>query len=220
MKGKARGTGRRKGKRAKRRGITRKRNAETLRHRLLDLLIARSYRQAASPIFRLASGTMSNFYIDCRATTMCGDAMPLIGAVFAEQLPKDLAAIGGLTMGADPIANAVAFYCATQGRRMNSFSIRKEAKQHGLAKWIEGNVPAGSKVAVIDDVVTTGGSTVQAIRRCREEGLVVAKVLLLVDRQEEGGIEAIRQEAGADVPVRAIFTKSDLEARAYSRSGS
>lgn len=184
--------------------------------KLLELLVTRSYRRADTPSFRLTSGKLSNFYIDCKMTTMHGQAMPLIGEAFAREIPDSIDAVGGLTMGADPIAHAIAHYCALHGRSANAFSVRKEPKKHGTRKWIEGGVEPGSKVVVLDDVVTTGGSTIDAIRKCREEGLQVAGVLVLVDRQEEGGLETIRREAGADVPVRAIFTKADLEACSQS----
>lgn len=187
-----------------------------MRAKLLELLVTISFRRADTPSFRLASGKLSNFYIDCKLTTMNGQAMPLIGEVFAQQLPDGIDAVGGLTMGADPIAHAIAHYRALHGRAVNAFSVRKEPKKHGTGKWIEGGVERGSKVVVLDDVVTTGGSTIDAIRKCREEGLHVAGILVLVDRQEEGGMEAIRREAGPDVCVRAIFTRSDLEA--FSKS--
>jgi len=93
------------------------------------------------------------------------------------------------------------------------FSVRKEAKKHGTGKWIEGCAPAGTRVAVLDDVITTGGSTIDAIKKCREEGLDVVAVVALVDRQEEDGMENIRRAAGPDVPIRAVFTRADLEAR-------
>ncbi len=188
-----------------------------MRAKLIDLLVERSYRRSDAPSFRLASGKFSNFYIDCRATTMCGDAMPLVGEAFAERLPQDADAVGGLTMGADWIAAATAYYCQLHDRSVNAFSVRKEPKKHGLRKWIEGGVSRGSRVVVVDDVVTTGGSTIDAISRCREEGLQVVAVVVLVDRQEEGGLEAIQRAAGRGVPVCAIFTKSELEEYSESR---
>ena len=187
-----------------------------MKTRLLDMLVTKSYRRADTPCFRLASGKLSDFYIDCKATTLCGQAMPLVGEVFAHQLPDGVDAVGGLTMGADPIAHAIAHYSASHGKPVNAFSVRKEPKKHGTRKWIEGSVERGSRVVVLDDVVTTGGSTIDAIRKCREEGLRVVAVMALVDRQEEGGLEAIRREAGPDVPAQAIFTKADLEACAKS----
>jgi orotate phosphoribosyltransferase len=138
--------------------------------------------------------------------------MELVGELVAEQIPPGVRAVGGLTMGADPIAAAVASYSTRHGRALDAFSVRREAKKHGLAKYIEGFVEAGSQIAIVDDVVTTGGSTIDAIRRCRQEGLQLRAVIVLVDRQEDDGLEAIRREAGADVLVHAIFTRDELRA--------
>ena len=181
-----------------------------MRTQLLDLLVRHSYHRAADDRFELTSGRRSNFYIDCKATTMRGEAMPLLGRAVADLLPADTGAVGGLTLGADAIAGATAFYCQSIGRRMDSFTIRKSPKRHGMMKFIEG-CPAQA-VVVLDDVVTTGGSTIEAIRRCRDAGIAVVGVVVLVDR-EEGGMDAVRAEAGAGVPVCAVFTKSDLETR-------
>jgi orotate phosphoribosyltransferase len=183
-----------------------------VRARLLDLLRRHSYRYDAEGRFELASGKRSCFYIDCRATTMRGDAADLIGALVGEHLPGSVAAIGGLTMGADPIAYATASYCTRHGRPLNAFSVRKEVKRHGLAKFVEGCAERGTAVAVVDDVVTTGGSTVDAIRKCRQEGLEVAAVVVLVDRQEDDGLANVQREAGPAVPVHAIFTLRDVRA--------
>lgn len=182
------------------------------RTRLLDLLIAYSYRYDSSAPFRLASGKQSDFYVDCRATTMRGEAMDLVGELVSEHLPADVRAVGGLTMGADPIAFAAASYATRHGRPLNAFSVRKEPKGHGLRKFVEGSVEPGTRVAVVDDVVTTGGSTIDAIRRCRAEGLEVRAVVILVDRQEDGGLAAVRREAGADGVVVAVFTRDELRA--------
>jgi orotate phosphoribosyltransferase len=193
---------------------------------LLDLLRTFSYQYDAKGQFRLASGKTSCFYIDCKATTMRGDAADLVGAVVADRLPPEITAVGGLTLGADPIAQATASYCTRHGRPVNAFSVRKEAKQHGLRKWVEGCGEPGAKVAVLDDVVTTGGSTIDAIRKCRQEGLEVVAVIVLVDRQEDGGLDAVRREAGLGIPVTAIFTLDEFRfdagqdpARSRSASG-
>jgi orotate phosphoribosyltransferase len=181
--------------------------------KLLDLLVTHSYQHSDTPSFRLASGKFSNFYIDCKMTTMRGEAMPLVGEAVFQLLPSEVQAVGGLTMGADPIANAVAYFSQSTRPRVDMFSVRKEAKQHGLRKWIEGCAKAGSRVAVVDDVVTTGGSTIDAIQKCREEELQIVAVVVLVDRQEDGGIEKIRRAVGPNVPVCAVFTRAHLEAR-------
>lgn len=190
---------------------------DKLRERLLDLLVRDSYRRAADERFELSSGRRSNYYVDCKATTMRGEAMPLIGRLFAEMIPPNAEAVGGLTLGADAIAGATAFYCETTGRRLNSFTVRKTPKKHGLMKFVEGC--PGSRVVVVDDVVTTGDSTIYAIRKCREAGFTVVGVIVLVDR-EEGGIEAVKAAAGRETPVTAVFKRSELEARWRALHGS
>ena len=115
-------------------------------------------------------------------------------------------------MGADPIATSIAHASAAPGssRALSWFSVRKDAKEHGRKKMIEGAASAGSPVAVLDDVVTTGGSTIQAIEKCREGGLAIVQVLVLVDREEEGGMRRIEEAAGSGVPVLAMFKRSDV----------
>jgi len=191
-----------------------------VREKLLELLVRHSYRYDASASFELASGKRSKFYVDCKATTMRGDGQALVGELVAAHLPAGIQAAGGLTMGADPIAIAVASYCTRSGRPLNAFSVRKESKKHGLGRWIEGGVQRGTRVAVIDDVVTTGGSTIDAIKRCREEGLEVGAVVVLVDREEEGGLDAIRKEAGPAVTIARIFRLAELQARAEAQAPS
>jgi orotate phosphoribosyltransferase len=181
-----------------------------VRDQLLRLLAQHSYERADCPKFKLASGVASDTYIDAKATTTLADAGPLIGAVYADLIPQEADSIGGLTMGADPIAYAVsAYFMYVKCCRLNSFVVRKAPKDHGKKRYIEGN--PGKQVVIVDDVVTTGGSTIQAIQRCREAGITVLAVIVLVDREESDGLATIRTEAGADVPVRAIFTKSELE---------
>lgn len=182
--------------------------AETAWTRLLEVLVARSYQRADDDRFELASGRRSNFYIDCKATTMRGEAMPLIGHLVAALIPADIESVGGLTMGADPIALVTACWCTQAHRTMNAFTVRKEPKGHGLMKYIEGC--PGPTVAVVDDVVTTGGSTIKAIQKCREAGIRVGAVVVLVDRQE-GGMQEVRAAVGPAVPVRSVFTRADLE---------
>ena len=119
---------------------------------------------------------------------------------------SDASAVGGLTFGADPIAMATAFASELEGNPVKAFSIRKTQKDHGIVKWMEGDIQPGEKVVVIDDVATTGGSTVKAIERARSEGLEVVRALILVDRQE-GGMDNIRNH----VPdASAIITRDEL----------
>lgn len=180
---------------------------DTFRIRLMKLLIEKSVRYSNTPIFKLASGRMSNFYIDCRKVTHNAEGKYLIGNIIFTMI-QDLAvdAIGGLTLGADPIAAAVSYTAFLNKKPVNSFVVRKEQKEHGLKKLVEGDVQAGDRVVIVDDVITTGGSTIKAITAARAEGLDVVRVIVLVDR-EEGGKEEIARHIEA---VDAIFTKTEL----------
>jgi len=119
---------------------------------------------------------------------------------------SNVSGVGGLTFGADPIAVATAFASELNGQPIKAFSIRKTKKDHGIVKWIEGDMTPGERVAIIDDVATTGGSTIKAIERARSEGLDVVKAVILVDRQE-GGLENIRKHVG---DVSAIISRDEL----------
>ena len=179
----------------------------TLKDRLKELLIEKSVKYSDTPVFQLASGRMSDFYVDCRKVTHNAEGKYLIGNMIfdlIQALPVD--AIGGLTMGADPIASAVAYTAFLNKKKINSFVIRKERKEHGLKKLVEGDVQAGDRVVIVDDVITTGGSTIRAIEAAREEGLEVVKAVVLVDR-EEGGREEIVKYISS---VEALFTKTEL----------
>jgi orotate phosphoribosyltransferase len=179
---------------------------------LLEILVRRSYLYRPERPFMLSSGHTSPFYFDCRRTTTCAEAMPLIAAAFAARLPPGVEAVGGLTMGADPIAAAIAYRSAVTGRPLSWFSVRKVAKAHGTGQWIEGSVEPGARVAVVDDVVTTGASTVTAVERCRAFGLHVAAAIVLVDREESGGRARIAAAlAAGGGSFAAIFTRSQLD---------
>ena len=188
---------------------------------LAEILIARSYhvRRPPEEPFVLASGKTSWHYFECQRTTSHAAALPLIGQAFYERLLPEVVCIGGLTRGADPIADAVAFYSSLRasrgdGRTVDTYSVRKEQKDHGTTRWVEGSARPGDKVAVVDDVLTSGGSVIKAIERGRLEGLHVVQVLVLVDREEQDGLARVRQVAGAGVPVEAIFRFSDLKSLA------
>ncbi len=152
---------------------------------------------------------MSHFYVNCKPTTLSARGMFLAGHLVFDAI-KDVSpdGVGGLTFGADPIAVATAFVSEIKGQPLSAFSIRKTRKDHGIVRWIEGDLKPGQRVAIIDDVATTGGSTIKAIERARSEGLDVIKAVILVDRQE-GGLENIRQHV-AD--VASIITKDELMA--------
>ncbi len=164
-----------------------------MKKRLIELLYRRSFKYSKEPIFKLASGAMSQFYINCKPVTLEPEGMYLVGHLMFEAIREsNCTAIGGLTFGADPIAVATAFASYLNKRPIKAFSIRKEQKDHGIIKWVEGDMSAGEKVVIIDDVVTTGGSTIKAIERARAQGLEVIQVVTLVDRQE-GGMENIKK---------------------------
>lgn len=180
---------------------------------LAKLLVQNSYIElpAGAKPFVLASGKESRHYFDCQATTMLAEAMPLIGRAFLEKIRETKAnpqSVGGLTRGADPIAQAVAMVSEGTRDSLNAFSVRKAPKDHGTSRLIEGFARTGMRVAIVDDVITTGGSVIQAIRSCKEAGLEIVQVIVLVDR-EEGGLANI-QEKVPNVPVSSLFTYSDL----------
>lgn len=177
-----------------------------LRNTLRDLLLTRSVRRGD---FVLASGRRSSFYIDARVTTMSGDGLAVIGGLGLDRLavrgwtPR---AVGGLTLGADPIAYALALTARRRGQLLDAFTVRKQAKDHGTGKRIEGCFAPGDPVVVVEDVLTTGSSARDAIGAVEREGGHVLGVMAVVDRQE-GGREAIER---AGYLVEAFLTVSDL----------
>lgn len=184
-----------------------RRDRGPMKQELIRILCEKSVRYSPEPAFKLVSGRMSRFYVNCKPTTLSPRGMFLSGHLLFEAL-KDAAvtAVGGLTFGADPIAVATAFSSEINHRPIKAFSIRKSRKNHGIVRWIEGDLAPGESVAVIDDVATTGGSTIKAIERAREEGLVVRRAVILVDRQE-GGLENIRRHVS---DVAALITREEL----------
>ncbi len=178
-----------------------------MKAQLIGLIKAKSFRQSSEPEFVLASGRKSRFYVNCKPVSLSPEGMYLIGNLIFDII-KDTGctAVGGLTFGADPISVAVSFASHLKGHPVKAFSIRKEKKDHGMIRWIEGDVRKGETVAIIDDVATTGGSTVKAIQRAREEGLEPVCAVILVDRQE-GGLENIQAHVDR---VFAVVTRDEL----------
>jgi orotate phosphoribosyltransferase len=172
------------------------------------LLLARSVKRGH---FVLASGRASTFYIDCRLTTMSAEGLVLIGRLGLEAIraaqwaPRS---VGGLTMGADPVAYAIAAASAGTGPVLDAFSVRKEPKAHGTGRRIEGNFSPGDPVIIVEDVITTGGSALQAVEAVRDEGGKVLGVLAVVDR-EEGG-RAVIENAGLQVVTLTTATRLGL----------
>jgi orotate phosphoribosyltransferase len=180
---------------------------ERHRARLLELLKALAFERRE---VTLASGQKSNFYIDCKQAVLGAEGHFLVGWLLGrliEERAPTVQAIGGLTMGADPLSSAVATMSYLGGRPLHAFYVRKEPKGHGTGQWIEGAKALRPKmpVAILEDVVTTGGSALKAIARAKEFGLEVALVVGLVDR-EEGGREALEREA----PLITLFAKRDF----------
>lgn len=183
---------------------------ENHRERLISLIYEKAFRYSPEPVFKLVSGRMSNYYFNCKAVTLDPEGMYRIGNIICDMIEgKPVQGIGGLTLGADPIANAVAYTSFLRKKPVNAFVVRKSAKTHGTMQWIEGNVKAGDSVVVLDDVITTGKSTIEAIGRIREAGLKVFSVIALVDRQE-GGYEAIKEYLADETPVYSVVTREDV----------
>jgi orotate phosphoribosyltransferase len=181
-------------------------NGAAMKKELIKILCEKSFKYSPEPTFKLVSGKLSRFYVNCKPTILNPRGMYLVGHLVFEMVKDlNLNGIGGLTFGADPIAMATAFASELKGRPIKAFSIRKTQKNHGIIKWVEGDMNPGDRVVIIDDVATTGGSTIKAIERARSEGLDVVKAVVLVDRQE-GGLENILQH----VEAAAVITKDEL----------
>jgi orotate phosphoribosyltransferase len=174
--------------------------------RLEELLLARSVRRGD---FVLASGEHSSYYIDCRLTTMSAEGLSLVGRIGLAAIRDagwNPSVVGGLTLGADPVAYAIAAASFAAGQPIDAFTVRKEPKAHGTRRLIEGNFPAGGRAVVVEDVITTGGSALRAIEAVEGEGGAVEGVLALVDR-EEGGRDRIEHRGYG---VVALTTASRL----------
>src|SRR5580765_8565587 len=174
-------------------------------HDVLEMLAQKSFRLGD---FKLSSGANSDYYIDCRTTTLDARGAQLTGQVFIEQIREqgwEPKAIGGLTMGADPIVVAVSVTSGT----IHGFLVRKSEKQHGTGRRIEGFAEKGARVVIVDDVCTTGSSTVQAIEAAREFGFEVIGVMCLVERQEAHGRPDV-EKAAAPARFITIFTSQDV----------
>jgi orotate phosphoribosyltransferase len=143
--------------------------------------------------FTLVSGKTASYYLDCRRVTLDSRGAQLVGDGLLDLLEADLPdAVGGMAIGADPITGAMITLAAVRGRRLRGFIVRKEAKGHGAGRMVEGPVEKGDRVVIVEDVVTTGGSSLAAIDRCEEAGLIVTGVLAIIDRME-GGAKAFSQ---------------------------
>lgn len=169
-------------------------------------------RSARRGQFTLASGRQSDLYIDARLTTMSPDGLALIGPLALAALDEagwTVDAVGGLTLGADPVSYSIAYASALAGRLVRAFTVRKEAKTHGAGRLVEGPFREGDRVAIVEDVITTGGSALRAVESVRAAGGKVVGVIALVDR-EEGGREAIE---AAGLTVISLATATEVVSR-------
>jgi orotate phosphoribosyltransferase len=175
--------------------------------RLLDLLRTHAFERKN---ITLSSGRQSDFYIDCKQVTLTAEGHFLVGQLFRAVIAKvapSAEAVGGLTLGADPLVSATSLMSFLAGKPMHGFLVRKEPKGHGTGQWLEGRarLRAAMPVVILEDVITTGASTLRAIERARAAELDVVHVVALVDR-EEGGREAVEAEA----PLTALFARSNF----------
>lgn len=180
----------------------------TERQRLKEILLEKSYRKGT---FTLTSGKTSDFYIDGKQTTLSAEGAYLCGKLLLELINKSgeqIEAVGGMTLGADPLVTAVSLVSFLEERPIPAFIVRKEAKGHGTGNYIEGlkNMPEGCTVALLEDVVTTGGTLLKVIERVEAQGFKVGLVATIVERQE-GGVETL---AEAGYRLESIFTREEL----------
>ena len=179
-----------------------------MRQTLLPLLAGKAYRHGQ---FTLASGRSSDHYVNCKPVSLSGMGLALLGSLLLEQVETDASAVAGLTLGADPLVSAVALQAALAGRELDALIVRKEAKGHGTGAWLEGPLPpGGSVITVLEDVVTTGGSSLKAVTQLRAAGYRVNRVVTIVDRQE-GGLEAM---TAAGLELRSLFLLDEVAAAA------
>ena len=169
---------------------------------LLYFLKQNAYKEGE---FKLSSGKTSEHYVNCKPVTLTGRGLTLVSMMLLEHVDTEV--VGGLTLGADPLVSGVAVCSALDGRLVDALIVRKEPKGHGTGAWIEGpNLPEGTKVTVLEDVVTTGGSAIKASEKLRDAGYVVDRVVAIVDRQE-GGADALKD---AGLELKSLFILEEL----------
>ena len=185
-------------------------NIKEMKNRLLELVLEKSFQYAEEPIFKLVSGGVSNFYFNCKPAMLDPEGKELIGRlVFAQIKDLEISGIGGLELGSVPISSAVSLISQLEGKPLKEFIVRKEEKDHGIPAKMEGEFTPGEKVVVVDDVITTGGSTIKAIETVEKLGLKVAKVVVLVDREEMNGRQNIQKVCPE---LEVLITRSEVMA--------
>ena len=183
---------------------------DEIKEKLLTLLAQKAYRFGD---FSLASGKKSSHYVNCKPVSLSGLGLLSISSLFLEQINVSDSGVAGLTLGADPLVSGVVMLAAQSGINLNGLIVRKEAKGHGTGAWLEGPLPSrGSTITVLEDVVTTGGSSLKAVDQLRAQGYVVNKVLAIVDR-EEGGADALSK---ADLELSSLFFLKEIVERSNS----
>jgi orotate phosphoribosyltransferase len=183
------------------------------RQLLLELLATRAYRHGE---FTLASGRRSNHYVNCKPVSLSGFGLALLATALLQHVDEGAAAVAGLTLGADPLVSGVAMAAAQAGLPLDALIVRKQAKGHGTGAWLEGPLPAtGSRITVLEDVVTTGGSSIKAVEQLRQAGYRVDRVVTIVDRQE-GGHEAM---TAAGLELRSLYLLEEIAATAGNLQG-
>src|SRR5947207_10270359 len=183
----------------------------SIRERLLNLIAERSFRLGS---FTLSSGLQSDYYIDCRTTTLHAEGSELTGGVFLDLFREQNwspEAVGGLTLGADPIVTAITVVSSQAHKPVHGFLVRKAEKIHGMGQRVEGFQEKGSDVVIVDDVCTTGSSTIQAIAAARQFGFRIIGVACLVEREEAGGRIAVEQAASPSLFI-PVFKSSEIKA--------
>ena len=175
---------------------------DELKKELLELLKRDAYKKGE---FTLSSGQTSNHYVNCKPVTLSGRGLTLASLLMLVHVETDV--VAGLTLGADPLVSGVALVSALDKRLVNGLIVRKEAKGHGTQAWIEGPLPKeGTKITVLEDVTTTGGSAIKAVERLRDAGYVVNRVVTIIDRQD-GARESMWE---TELELRSIFELDDL----------
>jgi orotate phosphoribosyltransferase len=185
-------------------------SVKSMKDRLMEIILEKSFQYSEEPIFKLVSGGVSNFYFNCKPTMLDPEGKELIGRlIFSTIRALEVAGIGGLELGSVPISSAVSLISQFEGQPLKEFIVRKEKKDHGIPAKVEGEFVAGEKVVVVDDVITTGGSTIKAIEAVQKLGLEVSKVVVLVDREEMNGRQNIERLCPK---VEALIERSEVMA--------
>ena len=176
------------------------------REELLSLLKEKAYRHGE---YTLSSGRKSEHYVNCKPVTLTGRGLTLASIMLLEHVEQESVAVAGLTLGADPLVSGVAVICGLDKIKLDALIVRKEAKGHGTKSYIEGDLPEeGAQITVLEDVITTGGSAIQAVKRLRDAGYVVNRVVSIVDRQENGEADTAMKLAGLE--LKTLYKLDDI----------